>query len=214
MILRIRLSPPSPAAALAFLIVPLAALLGGCISHDVKFEDVKYAVPSMGEAKTTETAVVAVISTETLEQKVRIKSWMSGIANNWETEPGLMLRDVADIEFPQVFGSYLLSSTYAEPTAGERRVTVVLTIPSYDFAEFKASVSVHAAVYGPNKVELLQKTYSAVGPTQGAKMFWGGAFAMKSALRQSSLAAYKTIFEELRTDLQKILASEKVTLPR
>lgn len=33
-------------------------------------------------------------------------------------------------------------------------------------------------------------------------MFWGGAFAMKSAIRQSLLDAYKKIFAQLRTDLE------------
>jgi hypothetical protein len=32
-------------------------------------------------------------------------------------------------------------------------------------------------------------------------MFWGGAFGMKSAMRQSSLDAYKKVFVELRADL-------------
>ena len=36
-------------------------------------------------------------------------------------------------------------------------------------------------------------------------MFWGGAFAMKSAMRQSSFDAYKKVFAELRSDLLKVL---------
>jgi hypothetical protein len=48
---------------------------------------------------------------------------------------------------------------------------------------------------------LFEKTYAGQGDTQGGKMFWGGAFAMKSAIRQSSLDAYKQIFAKLREDL-------------
>jgi hypothetical protein len=36
-------------------------------------------------------------------------------------------------------------------------------------------------------------------------MFWAGAFGMKSAIRQSSLDAYKKVFAELRTDLTAAL---------
>ena len=38
-------------------------------------------------------------------------------------------------------------------------------------------------------------------------MFWGGAFGMKSAIRQSSRDAYKKIFAELRADLVNVLQS-------
>ena len=36
-------------------------------------------------------------------------------------------------------------------------------------------------------------------------MFWGGAFAMKSAIRQSSYDAYKKVFVKLRADLDAVL---------
>ena len=52
---------------------------------------------------------------------------------------------------------------------------------------------------------LLEKTYTKDGIRQGGKMFWGGAFAMKSAMRQSSFDAYKKVFTELRSDLLKVL---------
>ncbi len=38
-------------------------------------------------------------------------------------------------------------------------------------------------------------------------MFWGGAFAMKSAIRQSSYDAYKKVFADLRQDLKAALDS-------
>ncbi len=49
---------------------------------------------------------------------------------------------------------------------------------------------------------LFEKTYRAEGVRQGEKMFWAGAFGMKSAVRQSSLDAYKQIFAQLRGDLE------------
>ena len=36
-------------------------------------------------------------------------------------------------------------------------------------------------------------------------MFWAGAFGMKSAIRQSSLDAYKKIFIRLRKDIHDVL---------
>jgi hypothetical protein len=36
-------------------------------------------------------------------------------------------------------------------------------------------------------------------------MFWGGAFSMKSAIRQSSIEAYQKIFRQMREDLIRTL---------
>ncbi len=185
-------------------IILFASLLGGCISHDVQLQDANYSIAATGGIKAADLSVVVVIDAATMARKTTIQSWMTGIANKWETEPGLMMKDVVDIEFPQAFGSYERVQNYAEPKVGGRRLTVELTIPSYDFADFHASITVRAVTYGAGKNKLLDKTYTAEGFKQGAKMFWGGAFAMKSALRQSSLDAYKKIFAELRQDLQHL----------
>lgn len=72
-------------------------------------------------------------------------------------------------------------------------------------------------MYGPcntkevfNRLEfpvtrISDKSYTKEGIRQGGKMFWGGAFAMKSAIRQSSFDAYKKVFENLRNDLNHAL---------
>ncbi len=60
---------------------------------------------------------------------------------------------------------------------------------------------------GAAKAPLLEKSYTKDGDTQGGKMFWGGAFAMKSAIRQSSYDAYKKVFADLRQDLKAALDS-------
>jgi hypothetical protein len=64
---------------------------------------------------------------------------------------------------------------------------------------------VSAEAYGAGRKLLLKKTYSAEGASQGSKMFWAGAFGMKSAIRQSSLDAYKKVFAQLREDLEQAL---------
>lgn len=183
----------------------LSAALGGCISHPVKFDRASYVVPR----SSSNASVVAVIAPEALAEKKTISSWMTGIAHKWEAEPGQMLKDVVEIEFPQAYPSFELAAGYAEPKTGERRATVELSVPSYDFADFHASLTVHAIVYGPGKTILLDKSYSAEGFRQGAKMFWGGPFAMKSAMRQSSLDAFKQAFAQLRPDVDRVLADSR-----
>lgn len=116
-----------------------------------------------------------------------------------------MLKQVADVEFPQMFRSYRTASAYEEPTEGAKRLTVELSLQHYDFSEFRATVVVQAKGYGPGRIQIFDKSYREEGDTQGAKMFWGGAFAMKSAIRQSSFEAYKKAFAKLRADLVAVL---------
>lgn len=198
---------------LPLLVLPLTVFLSGCISHSVKFDKAAYVVPRSGAGTTTTTSVVAVITPETLAQKKTISAWMTGIAHKWDAEPGMMLKDVAEIEFGQAFNQHEIAAAYAEPKSGDRRFTVELAIPSYDFTDFHASVTVHAIVSTPGHVKLIDKTYSAEGLRQGAKMFWGGAFGMKSAIRQSSLDAFKKIFAQLRADIGAASPAPPATAP-
>jgi hypothetical protein len=188
-------------------IVLLAAGSTGCqLNHAVTFQDAKYTTG----AKQQTAAVVAVIDKSTLERKVTIKSWTTGIANNWEAQPGDMLKQVADIELPQMFSSYEFSTTDKAPPGSGPAIVLGLTVPNYTFANFHASVTVHAVSKTRSGKLLFEKDYSAEGPAQGGKMFIGGAFAMKSAIRSSSLNAYQQIFTQMRADLEKELANPQV----
>lgn len=173
--------------------------VSGC-THRVSFEDIAYAID---DEQRTETLIV-VLDPATEANRVPIRAFMTGIAHSWEAEPGAMLRDVADVEFPQMFASYRVVPEYEEPPGSG--VTLALTVPHYQFAEFHATTTVRAIAYAPGRTVLFDRSYTESGPTQGAKMFWGGAFGMKSAIRQSSFAAYKKIFERLRSDLRSALS--------
>jgi hypothetical protein len=183
----------------------LAAAMSGCVSHPVTFKDAKY---STG-AKQHSATVVAVIDQKTLENKTVVHSFMTGIANNWEAQPGDMLKQVADIELPQMFSTYAFSAKEQAPPGTGPGVVLIMTIPSYEFADFHATISVKALSKTREGQLLFEKTYKAEGATQGGKMFWAGAFGMKSAIRQSSLDAYKKIFAEMRGDLQRALTETK-----
>lgn len=181
----------------AFAITLAAIAATGC-AHQVSFQDAHYDTGAKQQAA----SVVAVIDQATLDKKVAIRSFMTGIAHSWEAQPGDMLKQVVDIELPQMFASYEFSKADKEPRGTGPGLVLGFTVPGYEFADFHATISVAVVAKGRGGNLLFEKTYSATGDTQGGKMFWGGAFAMKSAMRQSSLDAYKKIFAQLRTDLE------------
>lgn len=193
------MKPLKPTAA------PLLILLGflassGC-AHQVAFNEEDPSWHYRVETQTYDAGLVVVIDPATLERTVSIRSAMAGMANRWDAQPGRMMKQVADFELPQMVEEYSSTTTFAEPSKGKRRVTVQLALEDYRFDDFAAHVRMRATAYGPGKTLLFEKTYSATGDSQGGKMFGGGAFGMKSAVRQSSLDAYKRIFASLRQDL-------------
>lgn len=72
--------------------------LSGC-AHSISFQELQYDISS----KRYDESVVAVIDSNTLERTVSIRSFMTGIAHSWDARPGQMLKQVADIELPQMF---------------------------------------------------------------------------------------------------------------
>jgi len=172
----------------------------GC-HHVIRFEDINYSI----EQKKSDAGLVAVITPQTLSQGKQINSLMVGAAHTWEARPGIMLQQIAEVEFPQMFQYYRTAIEYQEPMEGNKRLIVELLAQHYDFSEFHATVVVQAKTYRPGHVLIFDKSYREEGDTQGSKMFWGGAFAMKSAIRQSSFDAYKKVFAKLRADLVNVL---------
>lgn len=187
----------------SLLAILLSVFAAGC-AHQVSFDR---PLPYTIGTQRHDLGAIVVIEQSTLAKKVQVSAWMTGIAHTWEVEPGDMLKQIADIELPQIFAHYDFSTAYRDPPHDSKWIALELTVPSYRFEDFRAKVSVSVSAYESGRRQLLQRTYSAEGASQGAKMFWAGAFGMKSAIRQSSLDAYKRIFTEIRSDLGNALRS-------
>lgn len=176
-------------------------LTTGC-SYNVAFDPThSYSIDST----LREESITVVIDPHTLNHEVSISSWMAGIANSWNVQPGMMLKQVADIEFPQMFKDYRTADFYEASSQNDQRLALELSIPQYAFANFHATITVQATAHSFDGSRLFDKQYTEEGFGQGGKMFGAGAFGMKSAIRQSSLDAYKKIFIRLRSDLNNTL---------
>ncbi len=174
----------------------------GC-AHKISFHEIDYSIGTQEH----DAGLTVVMDRHTLNKEVSIKSFMTGIAHSWDAQPGQMVKQVADIELPQMFKDYRFSEVYPEAPP---HITLEITIPKYEFASFRATFILRAKAYSADKKVYFDNSYTEVGVSQGAKMFWGGAFAMKSAIRQSSFGALKNIFASLRRDLAKVLVQNKI----
>lgn len=181
------------------LILSIVWLLG--CSRIVSFHDLHYSVP----VNKYDEGIIVVIDKNTLENRVSIGSFVTGIINRWDIRPGEMLKQIADIEFPQMFSKYKQSDALITTSWEKETIFLVLTIPNYRFKRYHSSFTVNITVYNKEKFILLEKTYKEKGVNQAAKMYGLGVFGMKSAIRQSSLSALKKIFDQIRADLKKLL---------
>jgi len=180
--------------------------VSGC-AHTIAFHDQDESWHySVGEEQ-QDAALLIVITEETLKQQESTRAFSTGVIHRWDAQPGRMLKQVADVELPQMVQHYQSATTYRESEAGKRRLTLELSVDQYDFKDFHATVEVHARAYGPGRTLIFDKRYAGTGSNEGGKMFGLGAFGMKSAIRQSSLAAYKQAFTGLRKDLRRALES-------
>lgn len=183
-------------------LLPALCLLVTACQHTIVFEDIDYAI----EGKTYDAGLRVVIDESTLEGQVTIKSFMTGIAQSWNAQPGMMMKQVADVEFPQMFQHYEVVVAPSGSWSEGQVIDLWLAVPSYTFSDFRATVQLQAIAKSRDGRTLFDKSYSDSGVSQGGKMFWGGAFGMKSAVRQSSIDAYKKVFGALREDIHAAMS--------
>jgi hypothetical protein len=183
----------------------MAFLLPGCFHHQIAFEDVHYLIVP---AKQYDKKVVAVIDPQTLEKQVSIHSAAAGLAHYWDAQPGRMLKQVADVELPQIFLEYQFYPAFDTGNVPDKTIVLEMFIDKYKFADFHTSATVRIVAYGLGKK--FDNVYIGEGFDQGGKVSWTGAFGMKSAIRQSSLDAYQKIFKALREDLRREFEPEKI----
>ena len=100
-----------------------------------------------------------------------------------------------------------------KPTSGNKRLTLVLTVPSYVFRDYRAKLTLHVEAFGPGRTPIISKSYSSEGHSQAGKMIGAGAFGQKSAVRQSSLDAFKKVFVQMRAEVIAALEGSATAPP-
>ena len=121
---------------------------------------------------------------------------MVGYANLWIVEFGKILdQTVQSRDIQEAFGRLEKQND----RNAETNSLLIFDLVNYTFNDFGAHVELKVT-QKKSGVEQFDKTYRADGRTQGGKMFWGGVFAMKNAIQQSTKYALDDIFRRLIED--------------
>lgn len=187
----------------------ISALASSACTHRIAFNETD---PSwhyvIGTPRRDGAALVAVVDQRTLNDTYAFRAFSTGIAHKWVAEYGRMLGQVSDVELPQLVEIYARRTSYEEPPSGAPKLTLEMTVPSYTFEDYHATLSVHVDAYGTNRTLIFSKSYTGNGQNEAGKMIGLGAFGQMSAVRQSSLDAFKQAFAKMRPDILAALASE------
>lgn len=177
-------------AALAML-----ALCGCSIRHNVVADYPQYLANNAGESHLplTQSAKTYALSQGTQTHHYEFRAVTTGYANLWMVDFGKMLdATMQSTDVQAAFGG--ISKSDAQDDA------LKFTLDSYTFSDFNAHVSMHVA-YNRGGAQVFNKQYQSDGVSQGGKMFWGGAFAMKNAIQQSTKRSIDQILTALIGDL-------------
>ena len=185
-------------------IVLLAAALvmSGCsIKHDVVKDYPQYLMNNQGNSHlpTTSSASGYAVTPATQANHYEFRSAMAGYANVWVVEFGRLLDDTMQSSDVQAAFGKLMKLNNSDESGG----LLVFDLQNYSYAELGAHITLKVT-YRRGGKDVFSKVYQADGTTQGGKMFWGGAFAMKNAVQQSSKLALDHILMQLINDLNAV----------
>jgi hypothetical protein len=122
----------------------------------------------------------------------------SGIANRWDIQVGDAVHKYATSYFPNAFTGFREVSA---PGEGDYDVLIKVTDIAFNMAGQAAHSDVTFAVESPGGTEIFRNKYHADGPSGMGRVLFGGAFAQKSAIRQSTHVVMETIFKDFVDDV-------------
>jgi PBP1b-binding outer membrane lipoprotein LpoB len=188
------------------LIALLASMLvmSGCsIKHDVVKDYPQYLMNNQGNSRlpTTSAASGYTVTPATQANHYEFRSAMAGYANVWVVEFVRLLDDTMQSSDVQAAFGKLMKVNNSDESGG----LLVFDLQNYSYAELGAHITLKVT-YRRGGKDVFSKVYQADGTTQGGKMFWGGAFAMKNAVQQSTKLALDQILVQLINDLNAVPA--------
>ena len=169
------------------------------IRHSIDKDYPQYLANNAGEANLpkTDKASEYFLTPETQQYTYEFRAAVTGYANLWEVNVGKILDDT--LRSQDVQNAFGLLQKVTEPLANSGGL-LIFDLKDYKFEGFSAHITLDISLSRSGNV-VFSKTYTESGKSQGGKMFWGGAFAQKNAVQQSTKLALDEILRRLITDL-------------
>ena len=133
------------------------------------------------------------VSPATEQHSAIVRSWMAGFANTWEVRFNDILQTTLN-------SADVRKAISMHPALAVDTDKILFDLISYKFEDTKATIHLRVQTALDNGATM-SKVYPGEGQAQRGKMFWGGAFAMKNAVQQSSKMAMDQIFSAYFADL-------------
>ncbi len=174
-------------------VMAVIAIVAGC-AHPVDFK-----TPAAESYSETLPCKAALHMDGDLKNKVySSRSFGSGIANRWDVPIGKIVYDYADSYLSKGFdGFYKVDSP-----SGVNKGDVLIDIADIDYymKGQAAHASIDIDVNNSKGNKTFNKEYQVDGPSGYGRVMLGGAFAQKSAIRQSTDVVLKDIFKSFMAD--------------
>lgn len=189
----------------SLLALVLSTILTGCtINHPIDKDYAVYLQNNHGTSTLPQAQSPATYGlTATTEQHhYEFRAATVGYAHLWIVDFGKLLdMTLQSQDLQQAFGNLKQStaSNFVEPH-------LVFDLVNYRFEDYRAYVTMKIDVQSAG-TSLFSKTYQVEGKGQGAKMFWGGPFAMKNATQQSTKLAIDKILIRFIQDFNQLKLS-------
>ncbi len=181
------------------------------ITHYVHDDYAQYLLNNHGTADlpSTSKGKQYFITPKTRQFHYEFRAFATGYANLWVVDFGQMLDDtLKSKDVQKAFHGFLAATETSAPLAE----TLTFDLKQYSFEDYHANVSLHISLQQNGKVAF-SKLYTEIGRAQAGKMVFGGAFAQRNAVHQSTKLAMDAILRRLIADLNAIPPSTPAPTP-
>ncbi|MFX0201870.1 MAG: hypothetical protein ACFFCW_37650 [Candidatus Hodarchaeota archaeon] len=175
-------------------IVLMLFLISGCAYH------VAFKSPDPYQYGTTIPLKAAFHMDKTLKTKMySSRAFGSGVANRWDVPVGEVVHQYAISYLKNGFENFQEIDKLAERP--NYNILVKITDINYYMAAQAAHCDLTFVLENSLGKQVFNKKYHADGPSGMGRVFVGGVFAQKSAIRQSTHVVMETIFKSLVADI-------------
>jgi len=178
----------------------LVVLTTGCsINHPVAKDYDQHLVKYGSETNLPKSDLEAKysIATKTENHNYQFRAATVGYAHVWIVEFGKILDKTIKSDYVQSSFGKLEHSVSTEVVTGNQ---VIFELEKFEYKHYRAYTTMNIKVLDGDN-EVLNKTYSSEGQSQGGQMWGAGPFGMKNATLKSTKSSIDKILEQFINDL-------------